>query len=177
MNGEESYINTLINENQDHSYDFFSICEWLNLETNIRIAEFDDDKEEDNEQQEREEGVSSEPQHSKNSKMVKRKRGRPSTRPNREGPRSFKKFAVNGKTYVWFGNTCVEVGTEKYHWKRTESCLAVKRCRLKKEQEYKEVFEQLKQLTEENQQLVGKLETLTKEVDNLKEIVKRRFSF
>lgn len=104
--------------------------------------------------------------------VEKRKRGRPSTASvGTPKKKTYKKFAIDEKTYAWFGNTCVEVGTEEYILKRAQSRLRVKECRERKRQELDEVNECIRQISNNNKQLAEKLDKYSVEIDMLKQIL------
>lgn len=104
--------------------------------------------------------------------VEKRKRGRPAMS-SAETPKkkTYKKFEIDNKTYVWFGNTCVEVGSKEYILKRAQSRLAVKECRERKRQELDEVNECIRQISDNNKQLAEKLDKYSVEIDMLKQFL------
>ena len=149
------------------------LCEWLDQEANGSIDLIEEIGEQ---QQEAEYSPSTS---SGASNMEKRKRGRPTLSSYINGgngaaaekAKSLRKFEHNGKSYAFFGNTCVEVGSEKYRFKRVQSCEAVKRYRQKKEREAKELRESVYKLTEENHSIAARLENLSVEIEFLKRFV------
>lgn len=104
--------------------------------------------------------------------VEKRKRGRPSTSSaGTSKKKTYKKFEIDEKTYVWFGNTCVEVGTEEYKLKRAQSRLRVKECRERKRQELDEINECIRKISDNNKQLAEKLDKYSMEIDMLKQFL------
>lgn len=110
------------------------------------------------------------------SNMEKKKRGRPSLSSNindgnraaTETGKSLRNFKENGKSYAFFGNIPVEVGSEKYIIKREKRNEAVKKYREKQEREYKERSESINKLTEENKSYAARLENLRVEIEFMK---------
>jgi hypothetical protein len=69
-----------------------------------------------------------------------------------------------------FGNKVVEKGTNEYDSRRTKNNEAVKKCRQKNIEQQKNREEKLQSLTQENKELSNKVESLSKELDLLKNL-------
>lgn len=69
-----------------------------------------------------------------------------------------------------FGNKTVEKGTDEYDSRRIKNNEAVKKCRQKNIEQQKVREEKLHSLTQENKELSNKVESLSKELDLLKNL-------